>query len=218
MHCLLMAATAAEIAPFTEHLAQTEKLTHIDFDLDILITGVGCLAASYSLTRYLQHKQPDLVIQAGVAGSFDETVKLGTVFVVHKDCSADLGVQEKDGFKTVQELGFGGANTKPFTKGMLVNPYTTLMKRTRLKKVTGVTVNEITTAAKRIREYQQKYHPVLESMEGAALHYVCLQQSIPFLQLRSISNRVGERNKKRWNLPLAINNLNQVLIRLLESL
>jgi futalosine hydrolase len=218
MHCLLVAATAAEIAPFTDHLAQTEKLVHIDFDVDILITGVGAVAATYAITRYLQHKRPELIIQAGVAGCFDPSIEQGTVFAVHKDALADLGVQEKNGFQTMFEMGLAGSNEAPFKKSMLVNPNKTLLKRSRLKKVTAITVNEISTSKKRIQEYQELYNPALESMEGAALHYVCLQENIAFMQLRSVSNTVGERNKKKWNLPLAIDNLNKVLVRLLEGL
>lgn len=218
MHCLLVAATAAEIAPFTDHLAQTEKLVHIDFDIDILITGIGAVSATYALTRYLQHKRPELIIQAGVAGCFDPSIEQGAVFAVHKEAFADLGVQEKNGFQSIFEMGLAGGNETPFKKSMLVNPNKTLLKRSRLKKVNAITVNEISTSKKRIKEYQEIYHPMLESMEGAALHYVCLQENIPFMQLRSVSNTVGERNKTKWNLPLAIDNLNKVLVRLLEGL
>jgi futalosine hydrolase len=84
--------------------------------------------------------------------------------------------------------------------------------------VNAITVNEISTSKKRIQSYQEAYQPALESMEGAAFHYVCLQENIAFMQLRSISNTVGVRNKKQWNLPLAIEELNKVLIRLLEAL
>jgi futalosine hydrolase len=58
----------------------------------------------------------------------------------------------------------------------------------------------------------------VESMEGAALHYVCLSEKIPFLQLRGVSNYAGERNKSKWKLKEAIGNLNKELIRLLEDL
>ncbi len=54
-------------------------------------------------------------------------------------------------------------------------------------------------------------------MEGAAFHYVCLQEKIPFLQLRAISNYVGERNKANWNLNEAIRNLNKKLIEIVGS-
>jgi futalosine hydrolase len=55
-------------------------------------------------------------------------------------------------------------------------------------------------------------------MEGAALHYVCLQENIPFLQIRSISNRVGERDKAKWEFKEAIKNLNKELAVLLKEI
>ncbi len=51
-----------------------------------------------------------------------------------------------------------------------------------------------------IQFYRDTFNPVTESMEGAALHYVCLMEKIPFLQIRSISNYIGERNKKKWDM------------------
>jgi futalosine hydrolase len=41
---------------------------------------------------------------------------------------------------------------------------------------------------------------------------------IPFLQLRGISNLVGERNKENWKISLAIEQVNQSLIRLLTRI
>ena len=55
-------------------------------------------------------------------------------------------------------------------------------------------------------------------MEGGALHYVCLQEKTAFLQLRSVSNAVGERDKTKWDIKAAVNNLNSTLISLLNRL
>jgi futalosine hydrolase len=79
-------------------------------------------------------------------------------------------------------------------------------------------VNEITTDPARIGWLQQNGSPVVESMEGGALHYVCLQEGLPFLQLRSVSNDVGIRDKTKWNIPLAIGELNKKLTGLLNEL
>jgi len=86
-----------------------------------------------------------------------------------------------------------------------------------LKKVIGVSTNEITTSKQKVKFYKDTFNPVVESMEGAALHYVCLMEQIPFLQLRSISNYIGERNKKNWNMKESIINLNKELISLLHT-
>ncbi len=53
-------------------------------------------------------------------------------------------------------------------------------------------------------------------MEGAAFHYVCLQEEVKFLQLRSISNAVGERDKKQWKMKEAIISLNIELDKLVK--
>jgi futalosine hydrolase len=84
--------------------------------------------------------------------------------------------------------------------------------------VKGITTNEITASKQKIKRYQDTFDPVVESLEGAALHYVCLMEKIQFLQIRSISNYIGERNKKNWNMKDSIGNLNKELIPLLESL
>ena len=82
----------------------------------------------------------------------------------------------------------------------------------------AVSVNEITTSAQKVKFYKQSFSPVVESMEGAALHYVCLMDKIPFLQIRSVSNYIAERNKKKWNMKESIMNLNNELITLLHKL
>jgi futalosine hydrolase len=55
-------------------------------------------------------------------------------------------------------------------------------------------------------------------MEGAALHYVARMEKIPFIQLRSMSNYIAERNKKKWNMKEAIRNLNEELVKLLMKI
>ena len=218
MNCLLVAATAAEIVPFLEHYRDSEKLTYIDFNLEVLISGIGLTASAYTLTKQLNMKKPDLVIQAGVAGCFDKNISLGAVVAVKQETVADQSVVELNSLKTLFDLKLVPHNRHPYKKGWLINPDKNLLKRTGLKTVKGISVNEITTDKKKIIFYKQEFNPVVESMEGAALHYVCLMENIPFLQIRSVSNYIGERNKKKWNMSDSIQNLNKELIRLFEGL
>jgi futalosine hydrolase len=60
------------------------------------------------------------------------------------------------------------------------------------------------------------FSPEIESMEGAALHFVALHQNIPFIQMRSISNWVGERDKSKWKIKEAISNLNNELKKIID--
>ena len=58
----------------------------------------------------------------------------------------------------------------------------------------------------------------VESMEGAAFFYACLQQQIPFLEVRSISNYVEKRDRSKWDISGAVNALNFTLIGMVEAL
>jgi len=212
MNCLLIAATAKEIAPFLEYYRNNNK----SLQVDVLITGIGLTATSYHLTKQINLKRPRLVLQAGVAGCFNKQLALGTVVTVKQDTIADESVIELKKLKTLSDLKLVPPSQFPYKKGWLVNTDVALIKKTRLKAVKGISVNQITASRQKIRVYEKKFAPVVESMEGAALHYTCLMEKIPFLQLRGLSNYVGERNKKKWNMKDSINNLNKELIRILQ--
>jgi futalosine hydrolase len=218
MNCLLAAATAPEISIFLDHYRHSNKTAFVDISLDVLITGVGLTATTYSLARQFRLKQPDLVIQAGIAGCFDRNIPLGSIVAVKQDTIADEGVLENGVFKTVFDLKLASPNLYPYKNGWLTNADTGIFKRNKYRAVKGISINRISTGARLIQSIIEKFDPAVETMEGAALHYTCLSEKTPFLQLRGISNYVGERNKSKWKMKEAIENLNKELIRLLEAL
>ena len=207
MQILLVAATAMEIAPFLQQRPAA----------DFLITGVGSHSAIYHLTKRLQQIDYDLVIQAGIAGSFTKSITLGEVVLVREDNFADVGISEKNNFYTLFEKGLADEDQFPFAKGWLKND-SELIDQLLLSKVRAVTVNTVTDNEENINKLVLKFEPQIESMEGAVLHYICLQEDIPFLQLRSISNYVGERDKTRWKIKEAVDNLNAELLNIISQL
>lgn len=211
MKILLCAATEREIQPTMIWLASTQNSS-----VDVLLTGVGLLAATYSLTKAVAAKRPGIMIQAGIGGSFDEKEWLGKVVAVQREVVADLGVEES-GFRSLFDLKLLDAHAHPYKNGKLVNE-NDLLHACGLPLVDGITVNEISTAKERVKHYRTMLNASVESMEGAALHYVGLREAVPFLQLRSLSNFVGERDKTKWKVQEAIAALNIELQRLLKNL
>ena len=207
MQILVVAATEMEIQPF---LAQNMLVEY-------LITGVGMPACMFRLHKQLQQTKYDCVIQAGIAGTFNAGIALGETVLVEHDCFADLGIFENNKLVTLFEAGFINQNERPYTNGWLRNE-TQWLHHFALPKKNGITVNMITQNVSMIEEYRRIYNPEIESMEGAALHYVCLMENIPFLQLRSVSNMAGERDKSKWNIAAAVHNLNNHLIEITEVL
>jgi futalosine hydrolase len=202
-----------------EHHPPTETATHPPTPhlVSTLITGIGALPTTWSLMRQIDRDRPDLIIQAGIAGCFGGKPH-GEVFAIRDETLADLGVWEDRQFKSPFDLRLADPNQPPFTAGRLVNPYHNLLTLTGLEPVSAITVNEISTNPERINWYREHTTAAVESMEGGALHYIGLQERIAFLQLRSVSNDIGIRDKSKWNIPLATQRLNDHLIRLLQVL
>ena len=105
-------------------------------------------------------------------------------------------------------MGFADADSFPFKKGFLVNSYIDRLGLKEHKIVNGISVNLISDNESYFQQLQSKYNADIESMEGAALHYVCLQEQVPFIQIRGISNYTGERDKSKWKIKEAVESSN----------
>ena len=212
MKILLVAATAGEVQGLREEL----KTVH---NVEVLVTGVGATATAYSLTRKLSKNRYDLVMNIGLAGSFRDEIQTGEVVNVVSETFGDLGAEDDRKFISAFELGLMKEDEFPFWNGKLKSEYAThFPSLSKLKKVKGVTVNTVHGNERSILRTVQKYQPDVESMEGAAVFYVCQMEKIPFLQLRAISNRVEKRNRNAWNIPLPLENLRRVVLLLLNEL
>jgi futalosine hydrolase len=207
MQILLIAATATEIEPIAAANSQ----------VDVLITGVGVPSTIYHLQKRIHQLDYDFIIQAGVAGSFSNEIALGQVVLVKQDCFADLGIEEKGNYTPVFNTAFADKDEFPFSNGWLMNADENL-KYLDLQKAKAITVNKVSDSELQKQQFIQTFNADIESMEGAGLHYVCLQEQIPFLQIRSISNHVGERDKTKWKINQAIENLNTELKILINGL
>lgn len=209
MKILVTAATQFELDGVSSRWREGSEKKHT---IELLVTGLGSVATAYNLTKALSEDLYDLVINIGIAGSFSDNHPVGTVVGVSRDCFADLGVVDKNGFKTAFDMNLLSLNNIPFTEGWLdcshLNSYS-ISKN--LPKVKATTVNTVTGTNERAEELKKLFSADIEGMEGAAFFYVCICENIPFLQIRSISNMIGIRDKSKWNIPLALDNLGEAL-------
>jgi futalosine hydrolase len=182
-------------------------------EIDLLIGGVGSISTAWAMKQWLSvNKRPDLAINAGIAGSFKDDVAKGEVVMPVTDCFADSGIEDRERFLTLSEAGLAGADEFPFKKGLLHadNEFTEKLKEL-IRPVSAITVNTASGSAPTIDKLIKKYNPDIETMEGATFFYICIWECIPFLALRSISNKVEPRNKNNWNIALALGKLSEKL-------
>jgi futalosine hydrolase len=212
MRVLLVAATEAEVAPTLAALRAYPEAPEGIYAIGTCITGVGMLATAYELTKTLASGNWDYVIGAGIAGAFSQSLNLGECVVVESEQIADFGAEDGDDFLDVFSMGLAKANRSPFTRGLLVNPLQEPpFSIADMQRVAGLTANIVSGCEQTIAKRIARYGAAVESMEGAALHYVCLKEKIPFLQVRAISNYVTRRNRSAWRMAEAIDALNNRL-------
>jgi futalosine hydrolase len=221
MNLLIAAATEAELAPLLAHLDSyrvdgPEKSYKKHAGIRVCITGAGAVATAYHLAKSLSSGPFDLAVQAGIAGSFTG-MPAGSLWRVAADRFADLGAEDGDGFHDLFDLGLV-ADGFPWQERSLPAPPPSVPLLAELPAAGAITVNTVSGRKSTIQLRRERYHPELESMEGAAFHYVCLMEKVNFAQVRSVSNEVEVRDKSRWHIALAVRQLNDFLIRLTDTL
>lgn len=181
--------------------------------VNLLITGVGSLSTAWSLKQWFsENEKPDLIINAGIAGSYRNDIKIGDVVMPVTDCFADSGIESGDNFDTLFEAGLADPDEFPYRAGILHCDKHISDKYTKmLKSVAAITVNTATGSESKVNKLVNKFNPDIETMEGATFFYICKREKLSFLALRSISNMVETRNRTNWNIPLALEHLSEKL-------
>lgn len=196
MDILVVAATEAEILPFLGLSPQQRQ------GIDTLVTGVGMVATALAIGQRLASTRYDLLLNVGIAGSFDKLIALGEVVCVVQDTFSELGVEDGDQFINSELLGLAQCT-------FISDQMHTMLHG--LRKCRAITVNTVHGNEHTINEVVNRLNPDTESMEGAAVFQAGHHFGVPVIQVRAISNYVERRNKANWQLPLAIDNLNRWL-------
>lgn len=219
MAILVTAATLLEIVPFIrrrmpEYPAQTVGSAGTLLELpgvDILVTGVGGLQCAAHVARVLATRRYDLLVQAGIAGSFSAALpKLSVVRVVSELCG-DLGAEDNGSFLHINDMGLLDPNQFPFRDGELRATPAAIAALCGLAEVRSVTVNRVLSEERSIRWVSERFNPQIVNMEGAGLFYSALIAGVPFVSVRAISDLVGPRDKSKWDIPGAVRELDAVL-------
>ena len=216
LRILFVAATPVEaeilkLMPGINNIGQS--ISFGSHQISTLVTGVGSVATAWAMTKeFSSGISPDLAVNIGIAGSFRDDLPTGEVVVPVSDCFADAGIDTGSGFLTLAEAGLEDPDKFPFSGGRIITENMFVKRAAEmLRPVKAVTVNTSTGSAEIIERLIRKYNPDIETMEGAAFFYICRRENIPCLALRAVSNRVGPRNMGKWNIPLALDKLQNQL-------
>jgi futalosine hydrolase len=174
----------------------------------VLVTGAGIAATTYFLTKILTHSRYDVVINMGICGSLNPSIKPVRIVRIVSDQFADFGAEDGDKFLSASGLKLLDPDQAPFKKGILYDKFR--YKLPSLQSIyasAGITVQKAHGSVKSVKGALNLFGPVMESMEGAAFFYVCRMEKTECLQIRSVSNMVEKRNRANWKIDEALNSL-----------
>jgi futalosine hydrolase len=227
---LILCATKKEIAPL---LAQSSILSRTRTKSNVpvitcqinnkvytlLITGPGVMNTAHALTSFLENNPVDfpvdLIIQTGIAGVFETSgLGIGDIGIATREIYIHTGVKNEtikndplpfDLIKNDSKTRKGEYlfDDKDRTKCFNLLSHHVDGKGITIGKGPFITVSAITSGRKAALELYTTFSPLMEAMEGAASSHVAKLYGIPFVEIRSASNFVGERKKENWNLALS---------------
>lgn len=226
-YILVAGAVSAELAPLRKELKKGEE-SRVggrsvvwgeigDWAVRLIETGPGLVNTAQSLTAMLETIPPRLVLMVGCAGGFKQAgMAIGDLGIATDEIDAQLGIEPggKDiapaplpfnlgriGGKYIKHRVEMAAALTTYAEKLICQEFTT--QNATVIQGPFITVSTITSTDHRAELLFKQFQPCMESMEGVAGAYVAGYYGIPFLEIRSASNIVGNRRREAWNVPLA---------------
>ena len=172
---------------------ERESVFFVKNGIRVVHCGVGMAECAAATARLLASAKPDLVILAGVAGTYTDEIELGETVVVASETIADLGRHSEKTDEEGGEREFIPLFQKTYHVPVVPEGY---------KAVRSNTVN----VAGGLLSVPVPIEAEIENMEGAAFLAVCAAMGVSAMEVRSISNRVGQRIRSK-NMEIAANRL-----------
>ena len=201
-------------------------------EIIVVFSGLGKVNAAAAAAALLSGYPVSRLWVWGSGGAYPLAgVEIGDVALASEEIFGDEGVATISSWQPLDVIGIPliDSTLKPVFNRMEVDPLELNRSRQLLsewQRIPGapqvhlgpfVTVSAVSGSYARARLLSNRFGALCENMEGGAVAQVCLRYGVPFMEIRGLSNRAGDRGKKRWQLKKALNNCQRVLLFLLEN-
>ncbi|WP_147805066.1 futalosine hydrolase [Alkalicoccus halolimnae] len=178
------------------------------------LCGFGPVESAVRASAMLASCKPDLLVNAGIAGAIPGRAAVGETVIGEESILADLGAESPEGFLSVKDLGFGTDRWFSPEAGKVISHYT----RGNVHKGQILTLSTVTGTELTLEELKKRYpHALAEAMEGAGAAAAAAFHGVPFLEMRTISNLAGPRDRGGWELDKALEALTDSIRTLKEA-
>ncbi|MEJ6348335.1 5'-methylthioadenosine/adenosylhomocysteine nucleosidase [Holzapfeliella sp. He02] len=164
------------------------EATYHNFEIVIVLSGIGKVQAAMTTTLLMQEFKPDLVIMTGSAGALSDDLEIGDVVVANELVYHDAD-STQDGYKLGQLPGQPERyETSRHYNDQLLEALTQL----HVPNTTGLVVTgDMFVGKLETKQYIISNFPdaLCVEMEGAAIAQVLNNYQVPMVGIRSISDK-----------------------------
>lgn len=174
-------------------------------ELSVRICGFGPIAAAARAAALIAELRPSRVVLAGIAGSYSESLQVGSAYEFDSVSSHGVGVGSGDDFVTAGELGWHQFHdsTCPdlsITDTLRLSPVSKSALAGMLLTCCSGSVDSQDAAIKTAKFPDA----VAEDMEAFGVAVSCAIAGVPLSVVRGISNRAGDRDHVGWKVDEAL--------------
>ncbi|MBI4961879.1 MAG: futalosine hydrolase [Desulfomonile tiedjei] len=167
--------------------------------------GAGIVSAAVTLGHLLTHMKPDQVIMAGSAGALPGSgLEIGDVAVASSEILAELGICSGEGVGEADSLNLlGFRQTIELDEHLGCSIVEKAEKTFKVYRGVFLSVAGVSNQPSHALTRAGRFGALVENMEGYALALAGMRFGIKVAEVRGVSNIAGIRDKSAWNLDLA---------------
>ena len=169
------------------------------------VVGIGPVSAALALGCFLATGEVDQMIMVGSAGAFPGSdLAVGDVAIASSEILAELGLCADRGVGDAAALHLPGlVQAIPLDEGLAQDTLAVAEELFRARMGSFLSVAGVSDSEGQAATRVMRFRPLVENMEGYALALAGQRAGIPVAEVRGVSNRAGVRDKSSWNLCLA---------------
>lgn len=179
--------------------AVAESISGIEFccgkinnaDVVVAVAGVGKVNAAVTAQTMILKYNVESVINIGVAGGLDESLKIGDIVIANKVAEHDMdttALGDEPGFITGLDTVYMDCDST------LVETLSACTKSLGIHTVIGTIVSgdQFISTSEQREKLINVFGGAAAEMEGASIGHVCTMNKVPFCVLRAISDGAND--------------------------
>ena len=163
-------------------------------DIVLVESGIGKVNAAISTTLLISQFKVEKIIFTGVAGAVNPEIKVTDIVIGTDLVESDMDVTAGGNYKLGEIPRMKSSNFKadPYLFNLAESVAIKLFGSDKVHKGRIISRDEFVASSEKVSKLREIFSAECVEMEGAAVAHVCEVMNIPFIVIRSISDKADD--------------------------